>query len=156
MARVVVFGPNLLLSITVEARGDRDDVHVHAGGQGVWVARMAAELGASPVLCAFSGGETGALIEALLATLPGERHLVRTTGASGSYIVDRRSGRRELVAVAPAAPPTRHEIDDLVSRTTAAALGAGVLVVCNPHPTDALPADTYAELVADVAAAARG
>lgn len=151
MAHVVVFGPNLLLSVTVEPRGHANDVHVHAAGQGLWVTRMAAELGATPLLCAFAGGETGALIEALLAGVAGERLLVRTEGASGSYVVDHRSGRRELIAAAPGRPPTRHEIDDLVSRATAAALGADVLVVCNPHPADALPVETYAGLVGDAA-----
>jgi len=38
---VAIFGPDPLLSVTIEARGQRDEVHVHAAGQGVWVARMA-------------------------------------------------------------------------------------------------------------------
>ena len=59
--RVAIFGPNPLLTRHDRARGEeRDDVHFHAGGQGVWVARMAGELGACPVLCGFAGGETGA------------------------------------------------------------------------------------------------
>lgn len=150
MPRVVVFGPHPLLTVTVEARGEHDDVHVHAGGQGLWVARMAAELGATPVLCGFAGGEPGALIRTLLQGVPGEQRLVTTAGASGCFVTDRRTGKRRLVAGAPAEPPTRHEVDDLVSITTAAALDAAVLVVCNPYPGDALPADVYAELVADV------
>ena len=76
MPRVAVFGPNPLLSVTVEARAGADDVHVHVGGQGVWAARMAGELGATPVLCGFTGGETGALIATLLEQLPGERRLL--------------------------------------------------------------------------------
>ena len=55
MGRVAVFAPHPLLSITVERRGGGDDVHLHPGGQGVWVSRMAAELGADPVLCGFAG-----------------------------------------------------------------------------------------------------
>jgi 1-phosphofructokinase len=145
-----VFGPHPLLTVTVEARGGDDDVHVHVGGQGVWVARMAHELGATPVLCGLCGGETGALIATLLEQMPGERRLVSTAASSGCYVIDRRSGERRLVANAPAGFPTRHEVDDLVSVTTAAGLGASVVVVCNPFPADALPLDTYAELVADV------
>ena len=34
-ARVTVFGPHPLLTVTIERRGDEDDVHLHAGGQGV-------------------------------------------------------------------------------------------------------------------------
>jgi 1-phosphofructokinase len=40
--RIAVFGPCPLLTVTVEALpGDRDDIHLHPGGQGVWVTRMA-------------------------------------------------------------------------------------------------------------------
>ena len=46
VADVTVFGPNPLLSVIIEARGDgADDVHLHAGGQGVWVARTASGAG---------------------------------------------------------------------------------------------------------------
>lgn len=147
LSRVAVFGPNPLLSVTIEARGSGDDVHLHAAGQGVWVSRMAGELGATPVLCGFAGGETGAVLEGLLASLPGECRLVTTAGTSGCYVVDRRSGERLLVANAAATPPTRHEVDDLVSITTSAALAADVLVVCNPFPAETLPLEVYAELV---------
>src|SRR5512134_3918186 len=90
--RVTVFGPHPLLSITIEARGGADDVHLHAGGQGVWVSRAAAELGGWPVLCGFDGGETGQVLEGLLERLPGERRLVRTEAHSGCYVTDRRDG----------------------------------------------------------------
>ena len=148
--RVVVFAPHPLLAVTVEARGGADDIHLHPGGQGVWVARMAATLGAYPVLCSFVGGEPAVALEALLASLGGERRLTRTSSPSGSYVVDRRAGTRRLVAQAWAQPPTRHELDDLVSATCAAAVGADALVVCNPFPGDALPLEVYGRLVADV------
>ncbi len=149
---IAVFGPHPLLTVTVEARGDRDDVHLHAGGQGVWVARMAGELGAAPVLCGLCGGETGAVLRGLLADWPGERRFVDTATASGSYVVDRRSGQRRVVAHAPAEPPSRHEADDLIAVATAAALEAGSLVVCNPYPGDALALELYAQLVTDARA----
>jgi 1-phosphofructokinase len=151
--RVAVFGPNPLLSVTIEARAGGDDVHLHAGGQGVWVSRMAAELGATPVLCGFTGGETGAVLEGLLGAMPGERRLVRTAAGAGAYVVDRRSGERHVVAHAPAGPATRHEVDDLVSVMTAAALAADAVVICNPYPGDALPLDAYAQLAGDLAGA---
>src|SRR5919201_5181589 len=124
---VVVFGPSPILSITIEQRGSEDDIHVHAAGQGVWVARMAGELGAFPVLCSFSGGETGALLDPLLADLPGETRLVRTSASTGCYVVDRRRGERDFLAHSWSAPPSRHEIDDLFSTTCAAALDGKVL-----------------------------
>jgi 1-phosphofructokinase len=148
--RVAIFGPNPLLTVTVEGLpSGPDDIHLHAGGQGVWVTRMAAEMGAHPVLCGFAGGETGAVLESLLDHFPGERRLVRTAATSGCYVVDRRSGARELVSQALSTPPTRHEVDDLFSVTCAAALDSEVLVVCNPYPGDTLPLEVYGNLVAD-------
>jgi 1-phosphofructokinase len=150
--RVTVLGPDPLLSITIEARGGSDDVHLHAAGQGVWVSRMAAELGAWPVLCGFLGGETGTALLPLLEALPGERRLVRTSGSNGSYVLDRRSNERRVVATAWKPSPQRHEVDDLVAATCAAALGSAALVVCNAFPADGLPDEAYETVVANVRA----
>lgn len=152
--RVAVFGPNPLLSITIEAltADGGDDIHVHAAGQGVWVARMAAELGAEPILCGFAGGETGTVLRSLLAELPIELRLVETSQPSGAYIHDRRSGERQPVAQSAAMPPSRHEVDDLFSLTCATAIDADALVVCGPYPGEALPLEIYGSLVADVRA----
>jgi 1-phosphofructokinase len=148
-----VFGPHPILGITIERRGaDEDDIHVHPGGQGVWVSRMAGQMGAHPILCGLCGGETGKLLAPLLDELPGERRLIETTAAAGSWVIDRRSGEREMIAHAWSDPPTRHEIDDLFSVTTASALNSRVLVVCGPVPSDALPDETYGRLVKDVRA----
>jgi 1-phosphofructokinase len=149
--RITIFSPSPLLTVTVEARGSEgDDIHFHAGGQGVWVARMAAELGAWPVLCGFAGGETGAVLEPLLDRMPGEHRLVATSGGSSCYVVDRREGDRRVMASALAGPPSRHEVDDLFSIACAAALESDVLVVCNPFPGDLLPLEVYGNLVSDV------
>jgi 1-phosphofructokinase len=43
--RIAVFAPSPLLTITIEPGVDRPEVHLHAGGQGFWVARLAATLG---------------------------------------------------------------------------------------------------------------
>jgi 1-phosphofructokinase len=150
---VTVFGPDPLLSVTIEASGAIDQVHVHAAGQGVWVARMAAELGAWPILCGFLGGEIGTVLLPLLEALPGERRVVRTAGFSGSYVVDRRTGERRLIANGPRPAPQRHEVDDLVAATCAAALDSEVLVLCNPFPAEGLPNEVYETLAADVQAA---
>jgi 1-phosphofructokinase len=150
---VAVFGPDPLLSVTIERSGAADEVHFHPAGQGVWVARMAAELGAWPILCGFLGGETGEALVPLLEALPGERRLVRTAGSSGSYVIDRRSGARQVVATAIRPPPHRHEVDDLVAAACAAALESAVMAVCNPFPVGGLPDDVYETVVANVRAA---
>jgi 1-phosphofructokinase len=150
--RVAIFAPHPLLTVAIETRGEQDDVHMHVGGQGIWVARMAAELGAWPIVCSLVGGEAGDVMEHLLADMPGERRVTRTAGASGTYVVDRRGGERSLVAHQVAPPPSRHELDDLFSATCAAALEADVLVVCNPYPGDLLPLEVFTNLVSDARA----
>ncbi len=147
---VTVFSPHPLLGVTIELRGEhQDDVHMHPAGQGVWVARMAAELGAHPILCGFIGGETGTVLRPLLDTLDADLRLVDAAASAGTYVVDRRSGEREFVATAWSDPPSRHELDDLFSVTVAAALESEVLVLCGPVPPEALPLEMFENLVAD-------
>jgi 1-phosphofructokinase len=143
-----------MLSVTIESRGEgRDDILCHPAGQGVWLSRMAGELGARPVLCSLLGGETGVLIESLLDRLPGERRMVGTEGASGCYVTDRRSGERRVLAYAFANTPSRHEADELIAATTTVALESDLLAICNPYPGDALPLEAYGSLVENAHAA---
>ena len=139
--KIAVFSPNPMLSVTLEALTAEggDDIHIHPAGQGVWVARMAAELGAEPVLCGFIGGEVGSVLRPLLEELPIDLRLVETAAASGAYIHDRRSGEREPVGQSAAMPPSRHEVDDLFS-------------VCGPYPEEGVPLEIYSGLVTDVKA----
>ncbi len=151
--RIAVFGPNPLLSITIEARAaGRDDVHLHAGGQGVWASRVAGELGTRAVLCGFIGGETGAVLGPLLEHAVGEARLVSSAAASGCYVIDRRRGERVLISQATSDPPSRHELDDLFSITCTTALDADALLICNPYPGDTLPLELYGNLASDVGA----
>jgi 1-phosphofructokinase len=149
--RVAIFGPSPTLTVTVERRGSsNDELHFHPGGQGVWVARMVATLDAEPVLCGLVGGEAGPLLRALLESIPGRLRLVETAGGTTSYVTDRRSGERLLIASDLAQPPSRHEIDELFSSACATALESDVLVVCNPFPGGTLPLPLYRDLVSDV------
>jgi 1-phosphofructokinase len=152
--KIAVFSPNPMLSITLEAMTAEggDDIHIHPAGQGVWVARMAAELGAEPVLCGFIGGEVGSVLRPLLEELPIDLRLVETAAASGAYIHDRRSGEREPVGQSAAMPPSRHEVDDLFSVSVAAALDCDLLAVCGPYPEEGVPLEIYSGLVTDVKA----
>ncbi len=153
-ARVAIFGPNPLLTVTLEMEGERQRIHFHAGGQPVWVARMAACMGARPVLCSFLGGESGELLLPLLERVTGDGELrpVPTTSASGCYVTDRRSSRRELLAMQLSDPPSRHELDELCSQSCSQAIACGWLVVTNPLPGELLPVEIYDELVADARA----
>ncbi len=151
---VVVFGPSPMLSVTVEAIPVEavDDIHLHAAGQGVWVARMAAELGADALLCGYIGGESGTVLRPLLEQMPFELRLVETGGASGCYLHDRRSGEREPLARAPGRHPPGTRSTSSSRSPCAAALDADVLAVCGAFPAEAMPLEIYGNLVADVRA----
>jgi 1-phosphofructokinase len=151
---VCVFAPAPILTLTIErSPDDGEELHVHAGGQGFWVARMAALLGVSVELCAPLGGETG---EVLSTLLHGERIALRgvpVAAASGSYIHDRRGSERREVWNARLAPLGRHEVDTLFTATLAAALEHGVCVLTGTQRQDSvLPATTYTRLASDLAA----
>jgi 1-phosphofructokinase len=152
--KVAIFSPNPMVSIAIESfsADGGDDIHVHPAGQGVWVARMAAELGAEPVLCGFVGGEVGTILQPLLEQMPIELRLVETAEPSGVYIHDRRSGEREPISQSAAFPASRHEVDELFSVTVAAALDCELLAVCGPYPDNTVPLEIYGALVADVKA----
>ena len=102
-----------MLTIVVESVNGTPDVHLHAGGQGVWVARMLLELGVDAVLCAPIGGETGVVLFGLARDEGIELASVDSPGACGAYINDRRSGKREEWVAMPPAPLGRHVLDEL-------------------------------------------
>jgi 1-phosphofructokinase len=151
---VAIFAPNPLLTVTLEIEGEeRESVHFHAGGQGVWVAGMARCMGSSPVLCGLLGGESGELLRPLIdKATGGHPKWVQSAGASGCYVTDRRTGHRELLAMKLSDPPSRHELDELFSLTCSQALSCGWLVVTNPMPGESLPLEIYGDLVADARA----
>ncbi len=153
-ASVALFAPNPLLTVTLEVEGeDRQSIHFHAGGQGVWAAASALSLGVTPILCGLLGGESGEILRPLLEKATGTQpRLVQTASASGCYVTDRRSGKRKLLAMRLSDPPSRHELDELVSVACAQALACGWLVVTNPFPAESLPLEVYGELVADARA----
>jgi 1-phosphofructokinase len=151
---VAIFAPNPVLTVELELEGDeRQSIHFHAGGQGVWVADMALCMGAEPVLCGLLGGEPGDLLQPLIERASGPRaRLVHSASASGCYVNDRRSGERELLAMSLSDPPSRHELDELFSLACSEALACGWLVVTNPLPGESLPLEVYRDLVADTRA----
>lgn len=148
---VCVFDPSPILTVTVEPSESGDEIHLHAGGQGVWIARMARRLGAAATIVSACGGETGALLTPLLEAEGIDVAATRTAGGNGAYVQDRRSGSRTMVA--ESAPPalSRHEADDLYGSALATAAEAGVVAVAGPRPHSVVPADFYGRLTADLA-----
>src|SRR5690625_649650 len=132
--RVCVLAPTPLLTIEIDPfdprhpRNDSStgrppgDVHLHPGGQGLWVARMAASLGAEVTVCGPFGGEVGPL---LITSLTSSNLTVRPVtylGGNGAYVYDCSSGERRVAAHMVPAQLTRHELDDLYGTTLVEAL----------------------------------
>lgn len=149
---VVVLAPEPILTVTVEAGPEGDDIHLHAGGQGVWIARMVVRLGGQAVLCGPFGGETGKVVAALVAEEGMAVRAVETSGSNGAYVHDRRGGERVEVAATPPEPLTRHELDELYGAALVGGLEAGVCVLGGPGPWDPpiLFPDLYRRLAGDL------
>jgi 1-phosphofructokinase len=149
-----VFAPSPLLTVTVERDvHEADQIHVHVGGQGLWIARMVRTLGMRPQLCAVFGGETGQLARFLAEFENLDVRHIRSQGWNGGYVHDRRSGDRiELVDVPPA-PLSRHELDELYSVTMAAALSTRTCILAGSHIKEVIPDEVYGRLASDLGAA---
>lgn len=150
---IAVFAPTVYLTITVEAAPDgSDEIHCHAGGQGVWVARIIHNLGEQAVLHAPLGGESGTVVEGVIRHAGLGLQAVRVRSDTPTYIHDRRLGERAEVAATTPRPLSRHEVDNLYETTLAGAMAAGLLVVTGrPSPRTA-SARFYQRLGADLAA----
>jgi len=148
---LVVFAPSPLLTITVEAAGTpRQEIHLHAGGQGFWVARMAALLGVEVSLCCALGGESGAVLRGLIARENVELLGVECTAPNGVYIHARRGGVREQLALTDSKRLSRHEADELYGLALSAALDAGVALLTGVDPPTVLESGIYRRLAGDL------
>jgi 1-phosphofructokinase len=154
---VVVLAPDPLLTVTVEAGPDGDEVHLHPGGQGFWIAKMAAALGAQVTLCGPFGGETGAVVRDLMARADVALAAVEVAGSNGSYVHDRRDGERVEIATMRPTALSRHDLDDLYGAALTGGLAADVTVLAGPGPWDPLvvPAEMYRRLVHDLSSNGR-
>jgi 1-phosphofructokinase len=148
---LTVFDPFPVLTVTIESRDDQDELHLHAGGQGVWIGRMASSLGASVRLVCAAGGETGDVLARLVATEGIDLRSVASGADVASYVHDRRSGGREELAIVSPPPLARHELDELYELALVEGCDADSFVLAGPRPGTVLPEGTYERLAADVA-----
>lgn len=149
--RAMVLAPSPLLTVTVEAGGDTPDViHLHAGGQGFWIARMLKILDVDVTLCATVGGESGTLVRAIVEADGVDAMWIDTEAANGAYIHDRRGGERRVVADMPATALSRHDVDDLYGLALTTGLEADVCVLGGPSDESVISAETYGRLAADL------
>jgi 1-phosphofructokinase len=138
--------------VTIEGgHGGSPEVHIHAGGQGIWVGRMAAVLGAEVTLCAALGGETGQVLRSLIADEAMTLRATKMQSPNTVYVHDRRGGTREEVA--RTAPPTlsRHEADDLYGAAISAAMACDAVILTAPQPQSLIDPGTYSRLARDIA-----
>ena len=155
--RLCVLAAEPLLTVTIEASGhevDVPDVHVHAGGQGLWISRMAASLGATVTVCGPFGGETGSVLAHLAKQ---ESFDVRTTTgpSNGAYVHDRRDGERREIARMPSPLLDRHCLDDLYGTFLVASLDADVCVLTGTEESSNVPPSFFGRLAHDLRAAGR-
>ena len=160
--RICVLAPTPLL--VVELAGPHEesgrapehvDIHLHPGGQGLWVARMAVSLGAEVTVCGPFGGELGPLVAQMLSTDQLTIHSVGYSGGNGGYVYDLRAEDRETVA--HMAPPAlnRHELDDLYGTLLVDALDSDVLVVTGAEPSSVVPASFFGRIIRDLRSAGK-
>ncbi|MEA5558061.1 PfkB family carbohydrate kinase [Nodularia spumigena] len=151
---VTVFAPTSSITVTIEAGGeDTDDIHFHAGGQGLWVARAILRLGEHPVLCTTTGGESGVVLEALINREGIGLDAIRVQRVSGAYVHDRRDrdhGRRSVAENRPGRLQ-RHELDDLYEAVLADCLVTGMVVITGRRSPHDVPDWFYRRLGWDLA-----
>lgn len=146
----MVFTPTPLLTVTVEQRGGTPDIHLHAGGQGVWQARMIHAMGVPVVMCAALGGESGRVLGPLIEAEGIQVKSVFGESHNGAYVHDRRGGQRQEIADAPGQPLSRHEQDELYGLALSEGLGAAVSVLSGPQEPGIVPPEMYRRLAHDL------
>lgn len=148
---LIVFAPSPLLTITAEAVATpHEEIHLHAGGQGFWVARMAKLLGADVGLCCALGGESGTVLRSLIEQAGVRLLALDCVPANGVYIHARRNGNREQIARTQCGALSRHEADELYGMALGAALDADVAMLTGVDPVQVVESDLYRRLAADL------
>jgi len=150
MTEVVIFAPSPVLTVTVEDQADGPDLHLHAGGQGVWQARMLRRLGLDVAMCCVLSGESGKMLRHLLDDEGIRVVAVERDGRSSAYVHDRRGGERVPLVEIDGDPISRHDIDELYGLTLKEGLEARLVILSGPAGDDTLPADIYRRLAADL------
>jgi 1-phosphofructokinase len=147
--RVAVLAPSPLLTVTIEPGTDRLEVHLHAGGQGFWVARLAATLGVEVVSCCALSGEPGRILSGepgriLRGLIESDRLTLRAANAgtpNGVYVHDRRSGGRVEIVSVDSRQLDRRAADELYGIALSVGIDADVTLVTRCRPDDVIDPD---------------
>ena len=146
---VLAVAPSLMVAVERGPGGEVRDIHLHPGGQGFWVARMAARLGARVTLVGPLGGEPGRAVRALIEAEGVEVSPIESHRPSAVWISSDKEGESATLAQLEPSPLARHEADGLVNAMLAAGLDAGVAVLTG-GPPGVFPADRYENLAHDL------
>jgi 1-phosphofructokinase len=148
---VAVFAPALLLLIEIHRNsGAANDVHLHAGGQGYWVARMIRALGVRAIPCSPVGGEPGNALRAITVADGLDARLTPMSQPNAVIIEDRRDGARTNIVETGFPHLGRHDVDELYSSVVGAAMSAGVCVLTGTQQALMFDPDTFRRLVSDL------
>lgn len=147
---VVIFAPSPELTITIEDHAENGDIHIHAGGQGVWQARMVRSLKSEVTLCASFAGETGKVLQHLLDDEDINFVAVKRAGRGAAYIHDRRGGERNEIIETAGDPLSRHDLDELYGITLREGIDSDVVLLSGPAGDEVLSPDVYRRLAADL------
>lgn len=150
MARVLIFAPAPLLTVTVEEFRGEPDVHVHVGGQGVWQGRMLRALGVDVALVCSVAGETGVVVQQLLEREGFDVVAIQRDAIGPAYVHDRRDDDREPIVEANGEPLARHELDSLYSAALSEAPQADLVILSGPEGESMLEPEAYRRLASDV------
>ena len=148
--RVALLAPSPILTVTLEHGDGKEELHLHPGGQGFWVARMVRELGVGVSFCAPLGGEVGAVLRALIERERIDLCPIETSGWNGAYVHDRRDDSVCEIGETSSPRLARHEIDALYGTMLSASLEAQLTVLTGPRSEDILDSDFYRRLAADL------
>ncbi|MBO0981246.1 PfkB family carbohydrate kinase [Microbacterium sp. SD291] len=150
MSDVTIFAPSPTLTVTVEDHPQGSEIHVHAGGQGVWQARMLRRLDTTVTICCALTGEVGVVLRHLLEDEEVSVVAVERAGRGSAYLHDRRGGERVVIAEEDGDPIGRHDLDDLYGAVLRSAADSPVVILSGPSGDSTLPADLYRRLAIDL------
>ena len=150
MNDVTILAPSPTLTVTVEDHPQGSEIHVHAGGQGVWQARMLRRLDVSVTMCCVLSGEIGRTLQHLLEDEGIAVVAVEREGRGSAYLHDRRQGQRIVIAEEEGDPIDRHARDDLYGAVLHSSANSKAVLLSGPAGEATVPADIYRRLTIDL------
>ncbi len=113
---------------------------------------MLRSLGVDVTLCSAFGGETGRILQHLIADENLPVRAVEGTFHNGAYVHDRRDGERTEIVEHGGEPLPRHVLDELYGLMITEALDADVVILSGPAESalGVIDADVYRRLASDL------